>query len=202
MRPARGVWARRATLLTVSGLLFAANLGFFLWYRSTTRQRQEALENRRAALQRDVEAAEAEAARLAQQREHLSQVSEALDDFYAHRIGSSRETLAPMVDEVHAVLRRVGISPAQITYTSGDLKDLPLTELRISFVFRNDYGRFKQLIAAFESDKRWIAVREVGLSRAQEEPGAVQVRMQLSTYFLGEEKPVARVTAAAASGRS
>jgi hypothetical protein len=202
VRPARGVWARRATLLTVSGLLFAANLGFFLWYRSTTRQRQEGLENRRAVLERDVQAAEAEATRLARQREHLSLVSEALDDFYAHRIGSSRETLAPMVDEVHAVLRKVGVSPAQITYASSELKDLPLTELRISFVFRNDYNRFKQLIAALESDKRWIAVREVGLSRAQDEPGAVQVQMQLSTYFVGEGKPAARVTAAASVGRS
>ena len=198
---ARSVWARRSVLLAVSALLLAGNLAFFLWYRSTTRQRQEALENRRAALEKEVESVESEAARLARQKEHLLQVSETLDEFYGHRVGPRRETLAPLVDELHTVLRRVGISTTDISYASAPVKDLPLTELKISFGFRNDYGRFKRLLAAFESNRHWIVVRQVGLTRDQDVPGGVQVRMNLSTYFLEKEKPIVRASAGASTGR-
>jgi Tfp pilus assembly protein PilO len=201
LKAAGNVWARRAGLLAVSGALLVANLAFFLWYRSTTRQRQQALESRRVALERDVEGAEAEAVRLARQRERLLQVTEALNDFYQHRVGSRRETLAPLIDDLHGVLRRIGIFPAQITYASVPLKDLPLSELKISFSFKNDYGRFKQLVAAFESSRRWIVVHDVALARDTDAPGSVQVRMQLSAYFIGEEKPIVRAATAAPRGR-
>jgi Tfp pilus assembly protein PilO len=202
VRGTAGVWARRGTLLAVSGLLLAGNLAFFLWYRSTMRQRQEALEGRRAALAKDVEATEAEAARLSRQRGHLLQVSEALDEFYGQRVGPPRETLAPRIDELHAILRRVGVSPTDIRYTSGAVKDLPLSEMKISFGFHNDYDQFKKLLAAFESSKQWIAVRQVTLSRDQEAAGSVLVRMELSTYFLEQEKPLVRTAATTTPGRS
>ncbi|HEX7252189.1 MAG TPA: hypothetical protein VF376_04840 [Thermoanaerobaculia bacterium] len=202
MRGAAGVWARRGTLLAVSGLLLAGNLAFFLWYRSTMRQRQVALESRRAALAKDVEATEAEAAHLGRQRGHLLQVSEALDEFYGQRVGPQRETLAPRIDELHAILRRVGISPSDIRYLSTPVKDLPLSEMKISFSFHNDYDQFKKLLAAFESSKQWIAVRQVALSRDQEAAGSVQVRMELSTYFLEQEKPLMRTAATTTPGRS
>jgi Tfp pilus assembly protein PilO len=201
VRGAAGIWARRGIWLAVSGLLLVGNLAFFLWYRSTMRQRQDALESRRAALTKEVEGIEAEAARLGRQRGHLLQVSEALDEFYGQRVGPPRETLAPRIDELHAILRRVGISPGNIQYASTPLKDLPLSEMKISFGFRNDYDRFKKLLAAFESSRQWIAVRQIALSRDQEAAGSVQVRMELSTYFLEPEKPVVRAAASTTPGR-
>ena len=201
MRGAAGVWARRGIWLAVSGLLLVGNLAFFLWYRSTMRQRQVALESRRAALAKEVDGIEAEAARLGRQRGHLLQVSEALDEFYGRRVGPQRETLAPRIDELHAILRRVGISPTDIRYLSAPVKDLPLSELKISFGFHNDYDQFKKLLAAFESSRQWIAVRQVTLSRDQEAAGSVQVRMELSTYFLEPEKPVVRAAASTTPGR-
>jgi len=183
------IWSRRAGGLALSGLLLAGNLGFFLWYRSTARQRERVLEARRVALQREVEAAETEAARLSRQRDHLSQVSAALDEFYGRRVGPGRDTLAPLVDEIHSVLRRVGIAPAQISYSAIALKDLSLTELKISFGFKNDYARFKQLVSALETSRRWLVVRGVTLTRDAEAPGSVQVQMQVSAFFVGEEQP-------------
>jgi hypothetical protein len=116
-------------------------------------------------------------------------------------VGSPRETLAPRIDELHAILRRVGISLGNIQYTTADLKDLPLSEMKISFGFRNDYDRFKKLLAAFESSRQWIAVRQIALSRDQEAAGSVQVRMELSTYFLEPEKPVVRAAAGTTPAR-
>jgi hypothetical protein len=182
--------------LVVSGLLLAGNLAFFFWYRSTARQREQALEARRVGLERDVAAVEVESARVARQREHVSQVSAALSEFYGKRVGSGRETLAPLVDELHTILRHVGVAPAQISYTTETLKDLSLTELRMSFSFKNDYARLKQLIAALETSRRWLIIRGIGISRDTEASANVLVQMQVSAFFVGEEKPSVQSAAA------
>jgi hypothetical protein len=201
MRRSENVWARHAGLLAVSALLAAGNLAFFIWYRGTTQERERALEGRRAQLAKDVEAVGTEAARLSAQRNRLSEVSAAIAEFYENRVGPRRETLAPVVAEIHAVFRRVGVNPSQISYATAPVTDLPLTEMHISFTFKNDYGRFKELLSAFESDRRWIVVREVGLSRDTDVPGGVQVRMQLATYFSGELSPRPRAAAVKSAAR-
>ncbi len=193
MKTQESVWVKRAGLLAVAGLLLCSNLGFFLWYRSTGGQRKEALEARRSALAREVETREGEATRLAAQRDRLSQVSAALSEFYTNRVGPRRETLAPVVEELHAVLHRAGVSPAQIGYASAPLAGISLSQMLMTFSFKSDYGRFKRLLEAFETDRRWIVVREVALVRDPEVPGTVEVRIALATYFAGEEKPLPRV---------
>lgn len=193
MKTQESIWIRRAPLLAVAGLLLFSNFGFLIWYRSTQGERKPALEARRVALARDVEAREGDAARLVAQRDRLSQVSVALNEFYANRVGSRRETLAAVVEELHAVLRRVGLAPAQIGYASAPLESISLSEMTISFSFKSDYGKFKRLLEALETERRWVVVREVGLARDPEVPGTVEVRMTLATYFLGEEKPPAHV---------
>jgi hypothetical protein len=182
------IWARRAGLLGLCALLLAGNVAFFLWHRETAQDRERGLESRRVQLEKDAAAAEGEAERLSAQRDRLSKVSSVITEFYEKRVGPRRETLAPLVEDLHTVLRRVGVNPSQISYTIAPVTDLPLTEMDISFSFRNDYARFKQLLAAFESGRRWIVVRDVGLSRDTEVPGGVQVRMRLATYFAGEDK--------------
>jgi Tfp pilus assembly protein PilO len=203
MSTRQSVWRRRAGLLALATLLAGGNLAFFLWYRSTTQDRERSLEARRMRLASEVESVQAEAARLSGQRERLSQVSSAITEFYARRVGSRRESLAPLVEEIHTVLRRVGVNPAQISYSIQTVADLPLTEMRIAFSFRNDYAKFKQLLAAFESDRRWIVIRDVSLSRDADFPGGVQVRVDLSTYFAGETnvRPRAAAATAATAGK-
>ena len=187
------MWVKRASLLAVAGLLLLSNLAFFFWYRSTGGARKQALEQRRSALAREVQAAQEETVRLTAQRDRLSQVSAALDEFYGKRVGLRRETLAPVVEELHAVLHRAGVAPGQIGYVSSPLEGVSLSEMVISFGFKSDYGSFKRLLEALESGRRWIVVREAALARDPEVPGTVEVRMKLATYFSAEEKPPERV---------
>jgi Tfp pilus assembly protein PilO len=192
MRRGENIWARRAGLLVFSALALLSNLGFFLWYRATVADRQKALESQKTAMAKDVAEAEKEASRLAVQRDRLSQVSSAVSEFYASRIGPRRESLAPMVAEIHDVLVKAGVNPSQISYATLPLADLPLVEMTISFSFKKDYSKFKQLVAAFESDPRWIVVRDVGLSRDPDVPGGVSVHLRLVTYFASPEaSPIA-----------
>lgn len=186
-----GIWAKRAPLLILAGAVLAGNLGFFLWYRATARDRATSLEARRAALQRDVEARETELSKIAAQRDRLAQVSTAINEFYEHRVGSQRKMLAVIVDEIHSVLKTVGVSPSDISYVTVPLQNPPLTEMRVTFGFKGEYAKFKQLLAAFEADKRWIVVRDIGINRVPEVPGTVAVHVTLMTYFSRESEMVA-----------
>jgi len=147
--------------LVLAALLFAgANVAFFLTYRSGFAERRAALESRRDELQRNVETAEKEATRVAGQKTRLGDVSAAIDEFYGHRVGPERETLAPIVAEIHDILKDVGVSAPQISYATVPLQKLPLSEMRIVFSVRCDYPRFKRLLRKFETSPKWLAVRD------------------------------------------
>jgi len=170
--------------LVAAALVFAgANVAFFLTYRSGFAERRAALEARRDALQKTVETAEKEATRVEGQKERLGGVSAAIDEFYGHRIGSERDTLAPVVAEIHAILDEVGVAAPQISYGTAPVQKLPLSAMRITFTVRCDYPRFKRLLREFETSPKWLAIRDVGIARDFERPGSVQVQLGLVTYF-------------------
>lgn len=188
MKAAGGIWRRRAGLLATAGAFLAANLAFFFYYGSTTRARERSLQARQAQLQTAVGQREAEAANLSRQRDRLARASTAIEEFYGRRIGGRRETLAPVVEEIHDVLARLQVRPAQIGYQTKAMTDLPLTEMLVIFTFKGDYATFKRLLRAFETNRRWIVVRDASLSRLEDQPGMVDVRLTLATYFSGGEE--------------
>jgi len=191
----------RALTLAVAGLLFAAgNLAFFLVYRSGAQSRRAGLVARRDDLQRSVQSAESESARVAGQKDRLGGVSEAIEEFYGHRIGTERDTLASVVSEIHSILRENGVAAPQISYTTTPVKKLPLVQMRIVFTIRCDYRRFKQLLRGFETSPKWIVVRDIAITRDNERPGSVQVQLDLVTYF--SEGPGSSVSPAEAGANA
>jgi Tfp pilus assembly protein PilO len=174
---------RKLPLLLAAVLFAGANVAFFLAYREGTQTRRAAFQARRDDLKRTVEAAEVESARVTGQKERLGGVSAAIEEFYGHRIGTERETLAPVVDEIHTILKETGVAAPQISYTTAPVQKMPLVQMRISFTIHCDYARFKQLLRAFEASRRWIVVRDVAISRDSDKPGSVQVQVNLLTYF-------------------
>lgn len=188
MSALRPLWRRQLPLLAAAVVFFGGNLAFFLAYRSGWQTRREALEARRVELRHTAEARDAEAQKLVSQKERLGHVSSAIEVFYGHQIGSERETLAAIVAELHSVLKGTGVSAPQIAYSTLPVKNLPLTQMRISFAVHCDYARFKQLLHAFETNRRWIAVRGVTISRS-DAPGSIVVQVELVTYFAEAEPP-------------
>lgn len=204
MNGGRLVWRRRHSVLAAAALFAVGNLAFFLTYRSGWQTRREALEARRDELRHSAQAREAEAERLVTQRNRLTGVSSAIDEFYGHRIGSERETQAAIVADLHAVLKDVGVTVPSITYGTGVVPKLPLTQMRITFAVRCDYARFKRLLRAFESDRHWIAVRSIAITQDGDQPGAVTVQLDLATYFAEPEgeRETDEASAAAAARRA
>ena len=176
-------WNRRLPLALAALVFAAANVVFFLGFRSSISERRAALEARRDDLARTVASREADAERLARQKERLSGVSEAIEEFYGRRIGTRDETLAALVADLHAALKEAGIEASQISYATSPVPKLPLTRMRVAFPVKSDYGRFKRLLKLFETGRRWIAVESVAIRRDTDQPGAVYVQLELATYF-------------------
>jgi hypothetical protein len=185
------IWKQRLGLLIVAALFLIANIGFLVGARSITAARRAALEEERAALTAAVAAKEAEAAKLQGESRRLAQVSTVMDEFYGKRVGSRRETLAPIVEEIHSVLQKNEVSPVSLSYGTSSLKSLPLSQMVVGFNFNSDYPRFKRLLASIETDRRWLVVRDVALTRVTETPGQVQVHMVLATNFSDEDRMLA-----------
>ncbi|MFY9550849.1 MAG: hypothetical protein WAU32_06835 [Thermoanaerobaculia bacterium] len=183
MSARRTLLRRRLPLLAAAALFAGGNLALFLTYRSSTHTRREALEARRDDLKRSVAAREGEAAHLSTQKERLGGVSAAMGEFYGRRIGTQRATLAAVVADVHEKLREAGVTTTQISYATSRMQKLPLEQMKIVLPVKCDYARFKRLLRAFESSRRWIAVRTVSIQRDGEQPGAVIVQLELVTYF-------------------
>jgi len=203
-----GVWGRRLPLVAAAVLFAGANLAVFLAYRSSTQTRRAGLEARRDELKGVVEKQEAEAARVVSQRERLGGVSAAMETFYGKRIGRERETLAPVVAEVHTILKEAGVAAPQISYQTSPVLKLPLVQMRVSFGVHCDYPRFKRLLHAFETSKAWLVVRDISISRDSGQPGQVQVQVELVTYFAerdalpAPEKPAPGKASAGARGKA
>jgi hypothetical protein len=186
-------WRRHALAVVLALVFLGANVGFFLWYRATTRLRAGALEKERAALASDVAAREQEARRLVAQRDRIAGVAEAIQEFYGKRVGGRRETLAPVVDEMHGVFQKVGVFPSQISYSTTAVASLSLTEMLVSFGYSTDYPTFKKLLTAIETDPRWFVVRQFALNRDAQTTNTVQMRIVLGTYFAEAREPGAPV---------
>lgn len=200
MKAQLSLWRRRLPLVAAAVLFAAGNLAVFLTYRSSTQTRRAALESRHDELKRAVEAQEAEAARLSGQRERLGGVSAAMEAFYGKRIGGERETLAPVVAEVHAILKEAGVAAPQISYSTAAVPKLPLLQMRVSFGVHCDYPRFKKLLRGFEASRAWLIVRDISISRDSAQPGQVQVQIELVTYF--DERGGAPASEKAAPGKA
>ena len=196
-----GRWSRRLPLALAALVFAGGNLVFFLGYRSSTHERRAALEAHRDDLARSVASREAEAEKLATQKEKLSGVSDAMEEFYGHRVGTQDESLAELVADLHTALQEAGIETNQISYTTAAVPKLPLTRMRVSFPVKSDYRRFKHLLRIFETGKRWIAVESVAIRRDTDQPGTVYVQMELVTYFSDREPPGAKSPAQPSGGR-
>jgi Tfp pilus assembly protein PilO len=183
MTARQSAWRRRLPLLAAAVLFAGGNLAVFLTYRSSTQSRREALEARREALTTSVTQREEEAAHLTSQKARLGGVSAAMEEFYGHRIGTQRATLAAVVADIHEKLNDVGVTTNQISYSTSAMQKLPLEQMKIQLAVRCDYSRFKRLLRAFESGRRWIVVRTVSIQRDTERPGSVLVQLELVTYF-------------------
>lgn len=197
MRLEPTLWRDKAWIVVPAILFFAGNLAYFLAGRAVDRSRTQSLENAKSSAAARFDAAERDRIRARTEADHIDDVRKAEKEFFGGRVGTLKESVADMVDDLHRVCEKAGPVPHEISYSVRDRPNVPLQEMTISFVVTGNYTTLRRLISGFESDRRWVVIRRVGLSRHGESVGEGEISLSLATYFFQPEK--ARGLAALAS---
>ena len=196
MRLDASLWRERAWLVAPAILFFLANLAYFLGGRAVDSSRTQALERARRDAHARLDRAQAEQKKAASDATRVQSVRRVEDEFFGKRIGSLNDTVAATVADIHRVCRLANVAPHSISYGVTDRKNIPLTEMGISFGVSGDYRTLRKLLSSFENDPRWIVVRQVGLARAGETVASGNIRLNLATYFYEGAVPKDRVAQA------
>ncbi len=107
----RSLWRSRAALFIALGVLLLANLAILVVYRVFYNVRLSGLEETRQSLvqRRDQARLALEKAREAERR--LVELKKDLDAFYGDVLGTRKERLASLLEDVDAITRQAGFSP-------------------------------------------------------------------------------------------
>ncbi|MBK6403979.1 MAG: hypothetical protein IPF66_02475 [Holophagales bacterium] len=204
MSSATTAFRDRRVLFVILLVVLAANVAVLLSYRTFYDERlralvaeQAGLEKRRDDARRRTESAEASERR-------LFETQEALTAFFSETLGEREGRIAPLIEEIYATTRAVGLRPDAISYSS---IDEPGTDsLTMSFAVGGPYADVKRLLAGLERSKRFLVVEQVGLTGGSaDDPDAVRVSIIVTNYFRpGSLRPIRTVrdTRAAPGGRA
>lgn len=188
MRLEPSLWREKAWIIVPAILFFAGNLAYFLAGRAVDRSRAESLERAKSNATGRFEAAEQDKTRAGAEADHIDEVRKAEKEFFGTRVGTLEASVADTVEDIHRVCEKAGPVPHQISYAVRDRPNVPLQEMTISFGVEGNYTTLRRLIAGFENDRRWIVIRQVGLSRHGETTGDGDITLSLATYFFQPEK--------------
>ncbi len=177
------LWREKAWIIAPAVLFFLANLVYFLGGRAVDASRSEALTRARNDARSRLESAQQAQKKAVSDAGRVEAVRRAEEEFFGKKIGSLNDTVAATVAEIHRVCRSANVAPHAISYAVADRKNVPLTEMAISFGVSGDYATLRRLLHGFENDPRWVVVRQVGLTRAGETVAAGNIRLNLATYF-------------------
>jgi len=183
----------RRVLFVILLVVLAGNAAVLLSYRTFYDDRLRALVSEQAGLEkrRDEARRRTESAEVSERR--LFETQEALTAFFSETLGRREERIAPLIEEVYATTRAVGLRPDAISYTS---TDEPGTDsLTMSFSVGGPYADVKRLLAGLERSKRFLVVEQVALAGGSpDEPDAVRVSITVTNYFRpGSLRPIRTV---------
>jgi hypothetical protein len=187
------LWRERAWYIAPAILFFLGNFAYFLGGRAVDSSRTQALERARRDARDRLERAESAQKKAVSDAARVDSVRRVEEEFFGKRIGSLNDTVAATVSDIHRVCRTANVAPHSISYGVTDRRNIPLSEMGISFGVSGDYRTLRKLLQSFENDPRWIVVRQVGLARASETVAAGNIHLNLATYFYEGPVPRSRV---------
>jgi Tfp pilus assembly protein PilO len=197
MTGARSPWRQRVRAFAVLGAVVLLDAGALVAYSGFYDTNIKALEETQKDLETKRDAARASLDQLSETEKRLDQLSVSLDDFYAKALGTRRERLAPLIEEIHTITQKAGLRPESISYAA---KEVPGADsIRLAFRVSGRYADIRRLLAAFESNARFLVVDTVGIGGLSEVDGeTLDVSLQVAHFFrdAGARSPRRRVEAA------
>lgn len=201
---ARSLWRSRAALFIALGVLLLANVAVLVVYRVFYDVRLAALEETRQSLAQRRDQARLAVGRSREAERRLAELKKGLDAFYGDVLGTRKERLASLLEDVDGITKRAGFAPPTITYAEDSVPGAE--RMTISFQIEGRYADIKKLLYAFETSPRFLVPERVQVSLDENVPDVLRVSLAVSHYFRTEgtrpvkrpPRPVPRPTPAAA----
>ncbi|MDH3743492.1 MAG: hypothetical protein OES47_00145 [Acidobacteriota bacterium] len=178
-----GVWGRNARIW-VPGLVFLLlNGALLLAYRVALAEEADMGRARLARRADELDALREERRSLADVLERAAEIEKGLDDFYTLRLATENVALTRIIAEVKDLSRRAGLVPAQIDYAKETFKEEDLLRRSIEFPVDGDYAALRRLVNFLELSDSFLVLESVGLRGENENTLALNISLQIATFF-------------------
>jgi len=180
----RSLWRSRTVLFGALGVLLLANLAVLVVYQVFYDVRLAALAETRRGLEQRRDTARASARRLEETDHRLQELKKALDEFYGDVLGTRKERLASLVEDVDAIVKKAGFAPSTIQYAEDSVPGAD--RMTMSFKIEGRYADIKKLLYAFETSPKLLVPERVQVSLDENAPDVLRVSLSVAHYFRAE----------------
>lgn len=174
-------WRARAPLIAGLALVLVAGIVVLVTYHGFYDARVQALEATRAELAARRDEAAVAAANVKATELRLRNVQKELEAFNKDVLGTRKERLAALIEDVYALTQKAGLVPGQIAYALSD--SAGATRLALSFSVQGRYADVKRLLFSFENNPRFLLLENVAVSTDDREPDILRLSLVVAHYF-------------------
>ena len=174
-------WRARAPLIAGLALVLVAGIAVLVTYHGFYDARVRALEATRAELAGKRDEAAAAAAKVKATEQRLRAVQRDLETFNRDVLGTRKERLAALIEDVYALTQKAGLVPGQISYAMDD--NAGVERLALTFTVQGRYADVKKLLYSFENNPRFLLLENVGVATDDREPDVLRLNLVVAHYF-------------------
>jgi hypothetical protein len=178
---ARSLWRSRAALFTLLGMLLLASGAVLVVYRLFYDARLAALSETRIELTVRRDEARAAFDRAAETERRLAELKKGLDGFYGEILGSRKERLASLIEDVDGITREAGFMPPTVSFAEDAVPGAD--RLTVSFRVEGRYPDVKRLLWAFETSPGFLVPERVQVTLDENAPDILRVALSVAHYF-------------------
>lgn len=181
---ARSLWRSRAALFALLGILLLASGAVLVVYRLFYDARLAALSEMRTDLTKKRDEAQAAFDRAAETERRLDDLKKSLDGFYGEILGSRKERLASLIEDVDDITRKAGFMPSTVSFAENPVPGAD--RLTLSFRIEGRYADVKRLFYAFETSPKFLVPERVQVTLDENAPDVLRVALSVAHYFRAE----------------
>jgi hypothetical protein len=192
--PRASAWRVRAPLIVALSVVLLAGIAVLVTYHGFYDARFRALEATRAELAARRDEALASTQRVKATELRLRTVQKELESFNRDVLGTRKERLAALIEDVYALTQKAGLVPGQIGYSLAETTGVD--RLALSFNVQGRYADVKRLLFSFENNPRFLLLESVGVATDDREPDVLRLNLVVAHYFRPEVPGARRVARA------
>jgi Tfp pilus assembly protein PilO len=190
-------WLRRRPALAGLAGLLLLNLAFAAGFTLPRSVAERTLEERIAALKKEVDARGAELAKSRERRRMLSDNGRDAHRLMSRLVTAREENLVPILEEIESAAREFGLSLGARSLVPEPLEDVEVTRLQINLPVEGSYTALVGFLRRLEHSPHLITVDELKLSQREgSAQRATALDMRLSLYFHSTASERAKATRA------